>query len=181
MFKRRRLGLTNYRKRLALVKSNMYRLVVRKTNRRIIGQVVQYDPSGDRVLASADSNELKKLGWPSRANRATAYLTGMLLAKKFKQDEKELVLDIGLAASTKGSLPFVFAKGFSDMGKKLRGNFEIDEKLYSAGNVAAYAAMLAKEPEKLKRQFGEYIKAGVNPEKLEELFSEVKKKLAGDA
>ncbi|MGC9156977.1 MAG: 50S ribosomal protein L18 [Candidatus Micrarchaeia archaeon] len=181
MFKRRRLGLTNYRKRLALVKSNMYRLVVRKTNRRIIGQVVQYDPSGDRVLASADSNELKKLGWPSRANRATAYLTGMLLAKKFKQDDKELVLDIGLAASTKGSLPFVFAKGFSDMGKKLRGNFEIDEKLYSAGNVAAYAAMLAKEPEKLKRQFGEYIKAGVNPEKLGELFSEVKKKLAGDA
>ena len=181
MFKRRRKGLTNYRKRLALVKSNMYRLVVRKTNRRIIGQIVAYDPKGDRVLASADSKELDRLGWPSRSNRATAYLTGMLLAKKFNEKETEVILDTGLAASNRGSLPFVFAKGFSDAGMKLRGSFEIDEKLYNMENVAAYASLLSKQPEKLKRQFGEYIKAGINPEKLPELFNQVKAKLAGDA
>ncbi len=47
-FKRRRLGLTNYKRRLALVKGNMDRVVVRKTNKRIIGQVVSYEEKGDK-------------------------------------------------------------------------------------------------------------------------------------
>lgn len=177
-FRRRREGKTNYAKRLALLKSGMYRVVVRTTNKRIIGQVVAYDPKGDKVLASADSNELKKLGWPSRANRPTAYLTGMLLAKKFNGD-KECILDIGLRSSTKGSIPFVFAKGCIDNGMKLRASLEIDESLYNATSIAEYAKQLAKDTQKLNKQFGAYLKEGVKPEQLPELFKSVYEKIKG--
>ena len=37
-FRRRREGITNYKKRLALVKSGLERVVVRKTNKRIMGR-----------------------------------------------------------------------------------------------------------------------------------------------
>ena len=84
-FRRRREALTDYKRRLALVKSGMDRVVVRKTNKRIIGQIIRFNEKGDVVLSSADSNELRKAyGWPSRRNKSTAYLTGLLLAKKAK-------------------------------------------------------------------------------------------------
>ncbi|MEM3781566.1 MAG: 50S ribosomal protein L18 [Candidatus Micrarchaeaceae archaeon] len=171
-FRRRREGKTNYAKRLALVKSGMYRLVVRSTNRRIIGQIIEYRPEGDRVVASAESNELEKLGWPSRSNRPTAYLTGMLLAKKFKQNG-ECILDIGLRSNTKGSVPFVFAKGFADAGKRLRGKFEIGQSVYDGSAIAAYAA----SGKHGANQFGAYGKSGVKAEQLSELFKSIYEKI----
>ncbi|MGC8547757.1 MAG: 50S ribosomal protein L18 [Candidatus Micrarchaeia archaeon] len=176
-FRRRREGLTDYSKRLALVKSGLYRVVIRKTNRRIIGQVIAYAPNGDRVLATASSAELAKLGWPSRANRATAYLTGMLLANKFKKQDKDAILDIGLSSNIKGSVPFAFAQGCVAGGMKLRGKFEMKESEYNLSNVANYAKLLSKEPEKLNKQFGAYMKAGIKPEQLPELFKSVVQKI----
>ncbi len=175
-FRRRREGVTDYYKRLALVKSGLYRLVVRKTNKRIIGQVVEYTPKGDKILASADSSMLKAYNWPSRANRATAYLTGLLLAKKSKND-KECILDIGLSSSVKNSIPFVFAKGCQDGGMKVRGKFDISEDMYNMSSVANYAKKMQKD--KLNKQFGEYLKQGVDPEKLSELFKQVAEKIKG--
>lgn len=176
-FKRRRLGLTNYKKRLALVKSDSERVVVRKTNRRIIGQIVKYEVKGDAVVACADSNELmKNYGWPSRTNRPTAYLTGMLLAKKAKA-KGEVILDIGIAAPVKNSIPFVFAKGCVDGGLKLKGNFEVDMKMLDAANIAKYAETLKKDQAAFKKQFGGYAEKGVSPELLPKLFNEVKAKI----
>ncbi|MGC8628847.1 MAG: 50S ribosomal protein L18 [Candidatus Micrarchaeia archaeon] len=174
-FKRRREGATDYYKRLALVKGGLYRVVVRKTNRRIIGQVIEYNPEGDKVIAGVDSSMLKKYGWPSRANKATAYLTGMLLAKRFKEN-KECILDIGLNSSVKNSLPFVFAKGCADAGMKIRGNFEIPEEAYNMSSVADYAKQLGSG-EKLNKQFGAYIKEGISIEQLPKLFKEVQEKI----
>ena len=48
--KRRRKGLTDYRKRLKLVKSGLPRFVVRKTNRYIIVQITESKAGGDKVL-----------------------------------------------------------------------------------------------------------------------------------
>ena len=175
-FRRRREGITNYRKRLALVKSGLERVVIRKTNKRIIGQVVQYSEKGDRVVTSVDSNELvKKYGWPSRRNRSTAYLTGMLLAKKAKTTG-ELILDIGITTPIKGAIPFVFAKGCIDGGMKLKGTFDLKEEMYNATQTAKYAAQLAGKQEELKRQFGGYIEEG-SPDSLPKLFNEVKAKI----
>ena len=141
-FKRRRQAATNYRKRLGLVKSGLDRVVVRKTNSRIIGQVVSYSEVGDKVKAAVDSNMLKRFGWPSRPNRPTAYLTGMLLAQRARAGsiDSECVLDIGLSASKKGSIPFIFAKGCVDNGMKLRGTFDAADKLYNGSGTASYAA-----------------------------------------
>jgi len=173
-FRRRREGVTNYRKRLALIKSGLDRVIVRKTNKRVLGQIVRYEEKGDRVIASAESGELsKRYGWPSRSNRPTAYLTGLLLAKKAKH-EGELILDIGITTPIKGALPFAFAKGCVDGGMKLRGSFDIKEELYNASQTARYAEHLKSNPELLKKQFGGYLARGVQPEALPKLFNEVK-------
>ncbi len=178
-FKRRRKGLTNYKKRLALVKGGMERVIVRRSNRRIIGEVAMYSEHGDMITAYADSNELKGMGWPSHSNRATAYLTGMLLASKAlkKSKDSEYVLDIGLSSPVKNSIPFVFAKGCIDRGMKLRSGVEIPDTVYDCSDTA-YAASLKKEISKYERQYGAYIKAGKEPDKLNSLFNELRSKLA---
>jgi len=179
-FRRRQESKTNYAKRLALVKGNIDRVVVRKSNRKIIGQIIRYAEKGDMVLYSADSNELMKLGWPSRGNRSTAYLTGMLLVSKLKEADKksEFILDIGLSSPVVNSIPFVFAKGCIDNGMKLRGNFEIDEKMYNGTLLAEYAkALKEKEHKMYERQFGEYIKGKIQVEAIPKLFVEAKEKI----
>jgi large subunit ribosomal protein L18 len=176
-FRRRQEGVTNYRKRLALVKSGTERVVVRKTNKRILAQIVKYNEKGDTITASADSGELaKKYNWPSRRNKPTAYLTGLLLAKKAK-GRGELVLDIGITTPVKNSIPFVFAKGCIDGGMKLKGTFDMKEDVYNASQIASYAEQLKGNEAGLKRQFGGYIKSKVPLDSLPKLFNEVKAKI----
>ena len=57
-FSRRRKGITDYRKRLALLKSGIPRAVVRFTNAKIVIQITEFSNQGDRVLASATSSDL---------------------------------------------------------------------------------------------------------------------------
>ena len=61
-FKRRRQGRTDYRHRAALLKGRTARLVVRKSNRNVQVQFVEYKEIGDNVLASAVSTDLAELG-----------------------------------------------------------------------------------------------------------------------
>ncbi len=116
-FRRRREGRTDYQKRLSLLKSRKPRLVVRKTLRSVIAQVVQFSEKGDLVLARADSKELSDYGFAGKRNTHSAYLTGLLVGKKAaKAGVKDFVLDIGLYAPTKGSLLFACCKGAVDAG-----------------------------------------------------------------
>jgi len=130
-FRRRRDGATNYKKRLALLKSRKPRLVIRKTNKYIICQVLQYDPKGDKVVASANSKELVKLGWKgATANLPASYLTGLLIAKKAKV--KEAVADLGLYDSTKGSKIYAALKGAIDGGLNVSAgeeNFPSEDRI----------------------------------------------------
>jgi large subunit ribosomal protein L18 len=175
-FRRRREGVTDYKKRLELVKGGIERVVVRKSNKRIIAEIVQYGERGDKVVASVDSRELRQFNWPSRGNRSTAYLTGMLLAKKTKL-KKEVILDIGITVPVKNSIPFVFAKGCIDGGMKLKGSIEIPEDVYNSTQTAKYAEMLKKDQAVYKKQFGGYTSEKVSAESLPRLFSEVKAKI----
>ncbi len=172
-FRRRREAKTRYKKRVALVTGGFDRLVVRKTNRIIIGQVVRYNEKGDVTLARADSRELAKMNWPGRANRATAYLTGMLLAKKLK-DKSECILDIGLNSPVKNAIPFVFAKGCVDAGMKVRGDFKIDENVYDYSRIAKYAKELNGSK---KSQFAAYTKANVKLDEMPKMFAAVRDKI----
>jgi large subunit ribosomal protein L18 len=175
-FRRRQEGITNYKKRLAYVKSGLDRVTVRKTNSRILGQIARYGERGDLIVASADSAELTKTyKWPSRSNRTTAYLTGLLLASKSKEKGKELILDIGLSSPIKDSIPFVFAKGCIDGGLKILGNIQVDEKSYDVSRIVKYAEALGKGQAGSKH-FSGYSKES-KIEALPALFKEVKAKL----
>ncbi len=120
-FKRKRLGKTNYRKRLKLLLANKPRLVVRKSLKNILVQIVEYNGKGDKVILSAHSSELKKYGWQgSKGNIPASYLIGLLIGNKAKKkDIKGLVLDIGLQNSVKGSRIYSLLKGCIDTGLKI--------------------------------------------------------------
>ena len=57
-YKRKRENKTNYGKRLSAVKSKNPRLVVRKTNKRMIAQIIRFEESGDKTIISASNNDL---------------------------------------------------------------------------------------------------------------------------
>lgn len=126
-FKRRREGKTNYQKRLRLLLSKKPRLVVRKSLKYICAQIVQFEKIGDKTLAAASSQELKKLGWKFACdNLPAAYLTGLLIGKKAAENKiKEAVLDSGLYPSTKGSRIYAVLKGAVDSDLKV----SYDEKI----------------------------------------------------
>jgi large subunit ribosomal protein L18 len=130
-FRRRRTNLTNYRKRLALLKSGKPRMVVRKTNRQVIVQFVNFTNDHDETIASATSNELSQFNWKPSTNLPSSYLTAYLCANKAKKKGvKSAVLDSGLHTPSKGSFLFAAAKGARDAGieryfLKGRSNFAI--------------------------------------------------------
>uniref|UniRef100_A0A6A7G8L0 Large ribosomal subunit protein uL18 n=1 Tax=Hirondellea gigas TaxID=1518452 RepID=A0A6A7G8L0_9CRUS len=151
--RRRREGKTDYKCRRTLLTQDFnkygtpkYRLVVRRTNRRMIAQIVFSTLEGDRTIAAADSFELKNYGISvGIKNFAGAYCVGLLVARrlltsvgladqfigvleptgtKFHIENEEdcdkrpfkAILDIGLFRSTKGNRLFAVLKGATDGG-----------------------------------------------------------------
>ena len=114
MFKRRKLGKTNYNKRLKLCKSGITRLVVRKTNTQVIAQLANFHKDGDIVLTTVNKFNLKKLGLKNFKNKKAAYIIGLLIGKKAKElGIKKCILDMGLHTPTKGNFAFYVANGAS--------------------------------------------------------------------
>ncbi len=117
-FRRRRENRTDYRKRLKLLKSRLPRAIVRKTLKNTIVQLALYDPKGDKIVTSANSKELVKLGWNfSTKSVPAAYLTGYLAGLRAKKENIEsAVLDIGRHMPTKGGRVYAALKGMVDAG-----------------------------------------------------------------
>jgi len=121
--KRRRQYKTNYTKRLTLLKGNCPRLVVRKTNRYMILQIIESNDAQDSIQYSVNTKELLKHGWPedkkgSLKSIPACYLGGLLLGKKSKEIKK-VILDTGLIPNTKGSKVYAVVKGISDSGLEI--------------------------------------------------------------
>ncbi len=185
-FRRRREEKTNFKKRLALLKGGLARLVVRKSLNNMVVQVMDYNIGGDALVAAAHSTELKEFGWKMhKGNIPAAYLTGMLCAKKsVKAGVKEAVLDIGLTTPVRGSKIFAALKGAVDAGMEIKHGEEVlpGEDRISGKHIGEYAAKLSKE--ELEKKFSNYVKAGIDPAKAGEHFEEVKsaiKKKYGDS
>ncbi len=125
--RRRREGKTDYRKRLALLKSGMPRAVVRKTNKRIIVQFIEYHEDGDKILINVTSDMLKKHGWNrSFKSIPAAYLAGYLAGKEaLKKNINEAVLDIGRHPAIGGSKLFAVLKGMVDAGVEISHSEEV--------------------------------------------------------
>lgn len=119
-FRRRREGITDFAKRIALLKSGKPRLVVRKTNKFVTVQVVQLDEKGDKTVASATSKQLSKYSFAGKANTPSAFLTGLLVARTaVKKGVSECVADFGRHDATKGSLLYAAVKGALEGGLKI--------------------------------------------------------------
>eukprot|EP00917_Polyrhabdina_sp_WS-2016_P002478 GHVP01005297.1.p1 GENE.GHVP01005297.1~~GHVP01005297.1.p1 ORF type:complete len:291 (-),score=70.89 GHVP01005297.1:735-1607(-) len=153
-FRRRRECKTNYRRRAKLIiqKKNLYdtpkyRLVVRIAGKQIVAQCVYSKISGDVVVASARSSELKNYGITfGLTNYAASYCVGLLCARRAikefgakvevfapKNDDDarkecpEVVLDVGLRTTTLGARVFSIMRGAFDGGLRIPHG---DKKLF---------------------------------------------------
>jgi large subunit ribosomal protein L5e len=152
-FRRRREGKTDYyaRKRLIFQEKDKYdakkyRLCVRRTNKRIIAQIIYSTLAGDKVMCTADSKELRGHGLTAGlTNYAASYCTGLLVARRLLTDKKmhdmfkgtdkvdgshycsgdkkdterrpfKAFLDVGLVRTTTGNRVFGALKGACDGG-----------------------------------------------------------------
>ncbi|PIN87410.1 50S ribosomal protein L18 [Candidatus Woesearchaeota archaeon CG10_big_fil_rev_8_21_14_0_10_32_24] len=184
-FRRKKEGKTNYHRRLKILLSQKSRLVVRLTNQKVIVQIIQFFPEGDRVAIGMDSSALRELGWKySLKNISAAYLTGLLIGKKaVDAKQEEVVFDSGNQSILHGGKHFAFLKGIVDSGLQIKHG---DEKIFpskerlTGAHVASYAKKLKSEnQEKYNHVFGQYLKANAHPEDITKNFEEVKKKILG--
>jgi large subunit ribosomal protein L18 len=155
-FRRRREGKTDYRHRAALLRGNLPRAVVRKSNMNVQVQIIEFRDGQDYVLASAVSKELVEHGWTASGKSTPgAYLTGMLAGKRaVGKGIESAVLDIGLRGPTKGGVVFATLKGLVDAGLKVPHS---DKMLPSEDRIS-----------------GKHMKDGTA-----KMFDEVKKKIGG--
>ena len=177
-FKRKRKGLTDYRKRIRILSSNKPRLVVRKSLKNTQASIVEYNKKGDLVELSSHSRNLKKFGWTyNTGNLPAAYLVGYLLGKKAKNAKlDEAIMDIGFHKSKKGSRIYAVLAGALDAGLKVAHSKEIlptKERIMGL-HIVHYAETLKKDEPLFKKQFGNYLKSDIDPKGMAKKFQEVK-------
>lgn len=181
-FRRRRLGLTNYRKRRKMLMGRTPRLVVRRTNKHLIAQVVVARPQGDETVVGLDTRYLAKWGWKGDENNtAAAYLLGLAVGYKARaRGIEKAILDIGLHRPTPGSRVFAVLKGALDAGLEIPHSEDVlpDEERIKGEHIAEYARSLKERSEdEYKRRFSRYLQRGLAPEDLPKHFEEVKAKI----
>ncbi len=119
--KRRLEAKTDYKSRLELLKSGKPRIVIRKTNRYLVVQVVVSELAQDRVVFGTSSKVLLTKGWPenlagSLKGLPAAYLTGLYVGKQVKGKIKEAIIDLGMHRNIQKSRVYAVVKGVVDSG-----------------------------------------------------------------
>ena len=168
---------TDYKQRLALVKSGLPRIVIRRMNNTIKVQIVEYTVSGDKTLAEANSQELIPLGWEiHKGNIPSSYLIGYIAGlKAVKTGIKEGIADFGLHFSQKNSSLYAVLKGVIDAGISVPvGDVFPDETRINGEHIAKYAEILKKDKKKYESHFSAYIKRSINPEDVPAKFKKIK-------
>lgn len=172
-YRRKREGRTNYKKRLALLKSKIPRLVIRRSNKLITIQIVNYEPNGDKVITSFRSNKLDSFGWKYSKNSIPAcYLSGLVLGKLASAKKiTEAILDIGLQTPKKDSKIYAALKGVVDAGL----NVPCDESVFpSEDRINGTHIAQSKVNESL---FTKYKKENLEVSKISEVFETTKKNI----
>jgi large subunit ribosomal protein L18 len=144
-------------------------------------QLIKAEPEGDDVMVSAQSSELKALGWKAPCgNMPAAYLTGLLIGTRAKaKGVNNAILDIGLKARDPGSRIFAAAKGALDGGLTI----PIDKKALPSedrlhGNhIVNFSKLISTQPEVYKKRFAGYLKNKLKPEELQDNFANVQAKI----
>lgn len=180
-YRRKREGRTDYKKRLAMLKSNLPRLVVRKSLNNLSLQIIEYHRTGDKVLTTAHSRELIKLGYKgNRSNLPAAYLLGLLIANKAKKAKvNKVIFDMGLYQKVSGNLLFAVLKGAVENSLNIPHTEDVfpSEERVMGDHIANYAKALEGDKVKYEKQFSVYIKQGLKPQDLKKHVEEIKSKL----
>lgn len=178
--RRRKEGKTNYHARLKLVLSGKKRLVVRASLHSVVVQVVDASLKGDKIIVSAHSSQLQKLGWKyNPGNVPSAYLVGYLCGMRAKKKKiSECILDVGILVHK--HRVFSAFRGFLDAGitvphgDSIFENLHIDSRMNGA-HIKQYAELIKKKSiKKFEKEFSGYLKNGVDPTKITENFDKVK-------
>ncbi|AAT43244.1 50S ribosomal protein L18 [Picrophilus oshimae] len=126
VLKRRREGVTDYRKRYRLVISRETRAVIRQTRKGLIIQLVDYVPEGDHVLVTVTNKTLKKALNIDGNNIQMYYLAGYMAAKKgISLGISGAVVDTGRAIFRKGGRIAAAIKGLIDGGLEINADEDI--------------------------------------------------------
>ena len=155
--RRRKEGKTDYKLRLGLLKSGKPRIVVRKTNKYVIVQLVESNEAKDKVLAGVTSKDLLKQGWDKKFGGSlkslpACYLIGLLFAGKIEKN-KDYILDLGMQRTLAGNRIYAVVKGLIDGGLKLNVNkkvFPSEERLNGEHLKPEVKEMISKVKEKIK-------------------------------
>ncbi|NLU45357.1 MAG: 50S ribosomal protein L18 [Euryarchaeota archaeon] len=117
-FRRRRECRTDYYIRRRLLTGHETRAVIRRSNRNITVQFVDFGMEGDRVKVSASTKDLAKMGWTGACSTVpAAYLVGYLAGKRALDAGTEYAVpDIGMQKPQRGGVLFAVVKGMLDAG-----------------------------------------------------------------
>jgi len=179
IYRRRRMGVTDYRARKKIISSSLPLLAVRVSSKNVSAQFIKPKPDGDRVLSSAHSRNLKKLGWKGSTKSLPAcYLLGLLAGKKAKEQGVDKAnLYNGLSQFVKGSRVSALVKGVKDAGVDVPMSEEAipSEERLTGKSTAEYAkSLLAEDKAKYSKLFSGLLKSGFKPEEYAENASKVK-------
>lgn len=159
--RRRKAGLTNYHRRLKLLRSRTSRAVVRVSNTRTTCQLTRYCSEGDEVVVTMTGTDLvKKFGWPSDYSQKSvpaSYLVGYALGKSaLKSGESEAILDMGLATNSTGSRVYAALKGMVDAGLEIPHDENIlpsEERIHGEHISDKVAKAVAATQKKIEEAF----------------------------
>ncbi|KAE9452800.1 hypothetical protein C3L33_15293, partial [Rhododendron williamsianum] len=156
-----------------------------ETNKDIIAQITSASIAGDIVLAAAYAHELPRYGLEvGLTNYAAAYCTGLLLARRvLKMLEMDADYEGNVEGALDGGLDIPHSEkrfaGFAKDSKQL--DADLHRKYLYGGHVAAYMRTLMEdEPEKYQTHFSEYVKRGIEPDGIEEMYKKVHAAIRAD-
>lgn len=179
VFRRRREGKTDYRKRRGMIVGRTPFLAVRISGRYVYAQILRATPQGDLTLCSSSSRNLMRFGWKGSAKNITsAFLTGYHLGKVAKGKEvNDVVLYSGVGRFVHGSRIASVVKGAKEAGLEISiGEDSLPEDDRIKGlHVKDYAKKLETENnQKFGKVFSRILANGASPSNYSAEFEKVK-------
>ncbi|MDA4111135.1 MAG: 50S ribosomal protein L18 [Thaumarchaeota archaeon] len=180
IFRRRREGKTDYRKRKGIIMGKLPFVSIRISGKYIYSQIMKPTATGDLTLAAASSRDLvKKFGWKgSTKNLPGAYLTGFYLGQLAgKGSVKNAIVYSGVGRFVHGSRIASLVNGARDAGLNIQVNDESLPEDYriQGKHIADYAKKLeAEDKEKFNQVFSKILSLGLNPSDYPSHFESVK-------
>ena len=180
LLSRRREGKTDYRTRKGIIISKENFLTFRISNKNTTVQLSSAQVGGDRILASAHSRELKKLGWRgSGKSIPAAYLTGLLAGQRAsKAGLKRAIVYAGIKPLRPASRMAAAVKGVIEAGIAVPVNEKAlpPEDRIKGEHISDYASSVGESG---GEQFSNWKKSKLTAETFGKHYDEILLKIKG--